>query len=79
MNQFLEDFDDNELRDFFLGQPQEVPRICCRCREAIHEGPEHTRITLVNKTNKKLHFHEACFEELFARLDRWSRRGAAGW
>ena len=74
MNQFLEDFDDNELRDYFLGQPKESPLICCRCGKAIPECPDHTRITLTNKANGRLHFHEACFEDLFDRLVRWSGR-----
>ena len=74
MNQFLEDFDDHELRDFFLGQREEAPPlICCRCGKTIQEGPSHPIITLTNR-GSKLDFHATCFEDLFDRLERWSRR-----
>ena len=70
MNQFLEDFDDNELRDFFLGQPRELPPVCAMCHKPIHVGRDSPCIALESPNEGKLSFHGACFDDLAKSLKK---------
>lgn len=72
MNQFLEDFDDNELRDFFLGNTEEVPRVCCWCKKEIHAELEKSFVTLGSPNQGEVSFHGACFDALGRELKKKS-------
>lgn len=67
MDPFLEGFDDDELRTFFLGNGKKPEYICSRCKEKIVSGGPDIppRITITNRSNEAIHMHEECFEELF--------------
>ena len=70
MDQFLEDFDDDEIRTFFLGNEQKPVYVCVRCKqEIVTGGPDRlSRITITNRSNESIHLHEKCFDELFREL-----------
>lgn len=70
MDPFLESFDNDELRTFFLGNEQKPVYVCLRCKEEIVSGglDSPTRITITNRSNERIHLHEECFEQLFREL-----------
>lgn len=72
MDPFLEGFDDEEIRTFFLGNQPEPSYVCSRCNKEIQSsGPDRpTRITITNRSNERIHLHEECFEELFREIKK---------
>ena len=70
MDPLLEEFDDDELRTFFLGNEKEPVYVCSICKKEIVSGGHALppRITITNRSNESIHMHEKCFEELFREL-----------
>lgn len=67
MDPFLEGFDNDEIRTFFLGNEKKTEYVCSRCnKQIVSGGPDlPPRITITNRSGEAMHMHEERFEELF--------------